>query len=218
MQALRNAATGLMVAMVVVSTAYAASDPAATDAIRAAIVAKLPSATQLFVNCPSNNTLPTSDGSTAIACEFRAIDGGIVIHGGSATATLVNGQWQASDVLAGDQAPNRWGSCRLGGLGGHSTGQTPRKLRVHGTPCFDARFLTHDIGALALGDSGLRIPRHFKVAWYGTNTVGFVTNTFACKGRVRVRHPRRGNPFGRETARCRTIFGDRFLYVFDQHS
>ncbi len=63
----------------------------------------------------------------------------------------------------------------------------------------------------------LRLPHHFTEAWYGTNTLGFLTNTFRCRGQVEVREGHE-NPYGHETARCRSRFGDRFLYAFDQGS
>jgi hypothetical protein len=69
--------------------------------------------------------------------------------------------------------------------------------------------------ASSAGD--LRIPHHFTEAWYGTNTLGFLTNTFRCRGKVEVREGSE-NPYGHETARCRNRFGDRFLYAFDQGS
>ena len=65
--------------------------------------------------------------------------------------------------------------------------------------------------------NSLRIPHHFTEAWYGTNTLGFVTNTFHCLGRIQVREGPE-NPYGHEVARCHTRFGDRFLYAFDQYS
>jgi hypothetical protein len=111
--------------------------------------------------------------------------------------------------------PNRWRSCSLHGLGGRG-GQRPVRLRAHGTPCSDANFMANDIGAKPY-DRNLRIPRHFTEAWYGTNSIGFVTNTFKCTGTVRIRQGVE-NTYGHETARCRSRFGDQFSYTFDQGS
>lgn len=76
--------------------------------------------------------------------------------------------------------------------------------------------MADDLAARAY-DHFLRIPRHFTEAWYGTNSLGWVTNTFKCTGTVNVRQGTE-NPYGHETARCRSRFGDQFSYTFDQAS
>lgn len=196
-------------------SAVATPNYSANEAMRAVIERKLPPVTALFVNCPGGNTVPQPDEVPAIACEFRAEIRRKVVRG-SVIAANVNGVWRGRYFFTDHPVPMRWRRCSLRGLGGRSTGQMPRILRVNGTDCGNARFLANDIGALAYRNS-LRLPRRFTEAWYGTNTIGWVTNTFSCRGRVRVR---RGsiNPYGHETASCHTRFGDRFVYAFDQTS
>jgi hypothetical protein len=141
------------------------------------------------------------------------VSGRSVYHG-SFNAANVAGAWQVSYFFISPPDPDRWTSCGLRGLSGGGTGQRARKLRVHGIACSNAHLLASDVVAL---EHNLRIPRSFTVAQYGTNTIGWVTNTFSCRGRVRIRQGKI-NPYGHETAKCRSQFGDRFRYVFDQSS
>jgi hypothetical protein len=213
------------ICMVVVAVSIAgigaAAAPASTagnrdaaGALASRVKSTFPRATQLFANCPSKNTLPLQDGNTGISCEFRAVVGGFVRFGSALTEPSGSG-WRVSGFYLGKPVANKWRSCTLGGLGGRG-GQVPLRLRAHGVPCSDAQFLANDIGGLPVSHN-LRLPGHFSEWWYGTNSLGFVTNTFKCTGTVEVRQGAR-NPYGHETARCRSRFGDRFSYTFNQSS
>ncbi len=196
--------------------------PGAVEAVRAAILARQPY-TDLFVNCPSRNILPSSLPTVSIGCEFRALLGTLVIYEGRAIAVLANGNWTAVRVLAISRAPDLWVSCGTQGL--TAPGQSPVRLRAHGAPCGDARFMANELRFRASKSKNLRLPLHLTTGWYGTNTIGFVTNSFKCWSLIRVRLGGRSsfstgrlNPYGEETASCSTRFDDRFIFTFDQGS
>jgi hypothetical protein len=174
-----------------------------------------PRATQQFVNCPAINTAPAQDGSEGLVCEFRIVNRNSTIRG-SAVSAESEGRWAVRYFFAGRPLPHRWKRCAIGMLKGLPS-STPRRLSVHGVSCQDAQIMASTIQYRASTADDLRLPRRFTEARYGTNSLGFVTNTFQCTGRVQVRKGN-PNPYGRETARCRTRFGDRFVYVFDQGS
>jgi hypothetical protein len=204
---------GLLLILIPALDAPAAADEGATRAAATAIRAKVPSVERLFVNCPAENTFPASDGSNGIGCEWRGIDGPAV-RTGSVAVVPVDGTWQARDLYVSSPFPRRWRSCSRGGLDGRHEGQRPLRLSVYAVACSDAKFLARDIGRSALL-TNLRIPRHFTEAWYGTNSLGFVTNTFKCTGKARLDYDA-AYPYARETARCANRFGDRFIYTFLQ--
>ncbi|MFL5883578.1 MAG: hypothetical protein ACJ77M_00790 [Thermoleophilaceae bacterium] len=191
------------------------ADQAATQAAVGAIEGRLPAVTRLFVNCPDQNTIAAPDGSTGIGCEWRGLVSGAV-RTGSLTVTPAGGGWQAGALYVSPPFPQRWRSCSRRGLSGHDTNQRPVRLAAHGVACSDAKFLARDIGARVLLHN-LRVPRHFTESWYGTNSLGFVINTFGCRGKARLH---RGDEYmyAHEVARCANRFGDRFVYSFVQGS
>jgi hypothetical protein len=188
---------------------------AATAPIMRHIAETSPRSTERFVNCPAQNEVPLADESTGLGCEFRFMRGNSTIRG-SATVGRDRTRWVAMYFRAFRPLPQRWTSCNVGSLKGLPS-STPRRLEIFGVSCQDAKLMASTIQYRASSASNLRIPRHFTEARYGTMTLGFVTNTFRCRGTVEVRDGN-PNPYGRETARCRTRFGDRFRYVFDQGS
>lgn len=188
---------------------------AATAPIMRHITEISPRSIGRFVNCPAENKVPLGDGSTGLGCEFRFVKDNATIRG-SATVARERRRWVATYFRAFRPLPQHWKSCNVGVLKGLPS-STPRRLEVFGVSCQDAKMMASTIQFRASSASNLRIPRHFTEGRYGTMTLGFVTNTFQCRGKVEVRQGD-PNPYGRETARCRTRFGDRFLYVFDQGS
>lgn len=195
-------------------TAGAVSNPGAAQAVSDALMGRIPSITDLFVNCPTENTVPTTDGSVAQNCEFRAVASGAV-SSGEAVAKQVGAQWQVSDLILLPPAPDSWVKCRKGG-GGSANGQKPRAFRAHGVVCSDLKLLISDIRALPL-ERNLRLPKRFTVAGHGTNTIGFITIVFQCRGITRVLQQGE-NTFGLLTASCFNPFGDGFTFRFTQSS
>jgi hypothetical protein len=85
--------------------------------------------------------------------------------------------------------------------------------------CARSRHIASDTVSHALSSRDLRIPHHFDEGEDQTNILGSVASQFHCTGGVRVIQPAvaEENPC-RETASCRTRFGDRLTYVFNQAS
>ncbi len=190
------------------------------DPVRWHIERHYPKARSTFVNCPGNNRILLANGEYGILCEFRFVVHGDVVKGISGVSPEGSGwaqaTWQAVGFHAEQAAPKRWRACEPPGY----TGSEPVRLLVYGTLCPEARHIAGDIASRALLSGNLRIPHHFDEGEYQANTLGFVTGRFHCAGRVRVIEPVRPveNPYGRETASCRTRFGDRLTYVFNQGS
>jgi hypothetical protein len=205
------AAVGLLVP---VANADASSNQAAASAVGNAVQARLPSATQLFVNCPSENTIQDVDGSTDQNCEFRVLVGNTV-NTGVALAKPVGGQYQA-ELFFSSPVVDKWRRCSTRGAGGGNSGQKAHLVKAHGVACGDLKLLESDIRQLPL-QNFLRLPRHFMAVGHGTNTVGFVIFAFSCRGRNRVIHGP-VNPYGLLTAKCFNSFGDGFIYKFEQSS
>jgi hypothetical protein len=175
----------------------------------------LPASTQRLVNCPSINSISSPEGADGLACEFRAVNRHATVRGSAAVARS-EGRWKVWFFHAGPPRKHRWKRCSVDFLKGLPS-STPRGLTVYGVSCQDAQVMASTIQYRANTAGNLRIPRNFVEARYGTNTLGFVTNTFHCHGRVSVRQGN-PNPYGHESARCRTRFGDKFVYTFDQGS
>lgn len=168
----------------------------------------------VFLNCPGNNRL----GENGLACEFRFLHDGTVIKGNAAveaeTETWSHTAWWLTAFHAQSPVPERWRRCALGRHGGFSV--SPVRLSTRGTNCAEGRAVAYRISAFDVGDN-LRLPHRFNEGEWQTNTLGFVVSRYRCRGRVRVRKGN-PNPYGHETATCRTRFGDRITYVFDQDS
>jgi hypothetical protein len=188
---------------------------AATEPILAHIERSYPHARQRFVDCPGNNRF-TFDGTEGLICEFRVVESRKVIRGTAGVAPQRNSaSWSVVGFHPMRPQPQKWQTCSLAGV--DLTSQRPRRLKAFGTSCQNARFIAVGIGYRALHGGSLRLPRRFTESHYGTNTLGFVTNTFRCRGHLRVRQGN-PNPYGYEIARCRTRFGDHVTYAFDQYS
>lgn len=219
LSSLAGLGVGIIASCCLIAPSGASAEAQGVRAATAPVVDRLernfPRATQRFVNCPAINTAPTQDGSEGLVCEFRIVNRNSTIRG-SAVVTESEEGWELQYFYAGRALPHRWKRCRVGMLKGLPS-STPRRLAVHGVSCQDAQMMAGTIQYRASTADDLRLPRRFTEARYGTNSLGFVTNTFKCTGRVKVRKGN-SNPYGRETARCRTRFGDRFIYVFDQGS
>jgi hypothetical protein len=183
------------------------------------LIAKLratyPGSTSRFANCPGNNTIPQENGGDGHACEFRvATPKGI--FKGSALMVRRHGHWSLDGKLYAIGPISRsWQRCGLHKLS--PGGQHPDRLAVKGVTCGEARYLAYMIGERAQNGVGLRLPAHFTEGENGTDTLGFIVGRYKCDGRLRVK-PGTEDPYGHETATCRTRFGDRFTYVFDQFS
>lgn len=209
-------------ALAVVPQAGAASQgyqPAAT-ALAKYVKHTFPGARQRFVNCPGNNRIGNGQG---IACEFRLIRRHRIVRGRATTRPRNPGSastaWFVATFRAQRPLPMRSRRCSTHGTGGRTRGQRPISLTVLGRSCFEARRVARSISSSALTSGNLRIPRRFTVTDSAPHTLGFITTRLACRGRVKVLEPPGfENPFGRETARCATRFGDRLTFVFDQHS
>ncbi len=183
------------------------------------LIAKLqqryPGSSSRFVNCPGANTLPLQDGGDGHVCEFRLLIGRGIVKG-SALMVPHGGRWAAKGgIFKIGPIPTRTRRCGLRKLA--QANQDADSLSAHGVSCGEARYLATMIGYRALNAPTLRLPSHFTEGENGTNTLGFVTGRFHCRGRTRVKQGRI-NPYGHETASCRSRFGDRFRYVFDQGS
>ena len=70
--------------------ALAASDPGASDAVANQVRARLGTPTELFVNCPTDNTITDINGASGLECEFRAVVANLV-RVGTATAIASGG-------------------------------------------------------------------------------------------------------------------------------
>jgi hypothetical protein len=174
-----------------------------------------PEASAKFANCPGNNTLPLKGGGEGQVCEFRVVTHRGIFKG-SALMVRHEKHWSPKGRLftLGPIHPSRR-RCSAHGIAHGS--QNADLLVVRGVTCGEAHYLAYMIGYRALNSGNLRIPHRFTEGETGTNTLGFVVGRFHCHGRVRVKQGFE-NPYGHETARCRTRFGDRFVYVFDQGS
>ncbi|HTT93625.1 MAG TPA: hypothetical protein VMF55_03075 [Solirubrobacterales bacterium] len=190
------------------------------DPVRRHIELHYPKAHSRFVNCPGNNRIVLENGEYGILCEFRFVLQGDVVKGISGVSpegsAWAHATWYAVGFHAEPPAPKDWRHCKTPGW----TASEPVRLLVRGTLCPEARHIAGDIASRALTSGDLRIPHHFDEGEYQTNTLGFVTSRFRCTGRVKVADPRvlGENPYGHETASCRTRFGDRLTYVFNQGS
>lgn len=190
------------------------------DPVRRHIERRYPGARSTFVNCPGNNRIDLGSGEEGILCEFRFVLGADAVKGISGVSPEEGGwayaTWFAVGFHAEPPAPRRWRHCNTPAW----TGSEPVRLLVYGTLCPEARHLAGNIASRALTSGNLRIPHRFDEGEYQTNTLGFVTSRFHCVGRVKVIQPAvaEDNPYGRETATCRTRFGDRLTYVFNQGS
>jgi hypothetical protein len=216
---LRSAAVLTVLVAVLAAAALAGAQTLGYGPAVRPLISKLrhsyPSASSLFANCPGNNTLPLPSGGEGHVCEFRVVNHRGVFKG-SALMFRHGRQWSPKGRLfAIGPTPRSWRRCGLHKLA-HSS-QNADLLAVHGVACGEGRYLAYMIGYRALNSGNLRIPHRFTEGETGTNTVGFVVGRFHCHGRVRVRQGHE-NPYGHETAHCRTRFGDRLVYVFDQGS
>jgi hypothetical protein len=173
-----------------------------------------------FVNCPPANRIPIEGGGKARVCEFRVVVRGSVVRGTASVApesrSGKSSRWHLLGFHAEARAPRHWRRCSPPDW----TSSVPVRLSVRGVLCPEARHIAGNIASRALTSGNLRIPHRFDEGEYRTNTLGFVAGLFHCRGSVHVRQPGRGgeNPYGHETAACRTKFGDRLTYVFDQGS
>jgi hypothetical protein len=212
------------IALAVVLAVLGAAAPAGAErlgygpAVRPLISAlkhRFPGAASRFANCPGNNTVPLENGGEGHVCEFRVVSRRGIFKG-SALMVRRGHRWAPKGRLFTLGPISRgWRGCGLRGLA-HAS-QDADLLSVHGVTCGEGRYLASMIGYRALNSGNLRIPRRFTEGENGTNTLGFVVGRFHCHGHVHVRQGRE-NPYGHETAHCRTRFGDRFVYVFDQGS
>jgi hypothetical protein len=185
-----------------------------TAPLREHIERRYPSAHSVFLNCPANNTL-----GEGLACEFRFLLGRRVVKGVGSVQPEEEGRvrtaWWLVGFRAQAPAPRRWRRCSIHHHGSESS--SPVRLSGYGTDCGEARELARRIAAFDVSQHNLRLPRHFTEGEFQTNTLGFVVARYRCSGRVQVRQGN-PNPYGHETAQCRTRFGDKFIYVFDQGS
>jgi hypothetical protein len=183
--------------------------------IRERIRHRFPQSHAIFINCPGNNRI----GDYQRLCEFRFISRRQVVKG---TAGLeAEGEswsrtaWWLTGFQTQPPAPLRWRNCRFRR---HSAGfPEPVRLSALGVACPEARELATRIGYSDVSPTSLRLPHRFTEGEWQTNTLGFVAARYRCRGYVQVR-PSNPNPYGRETAKCRTRFGDRVTFVFDQGS
>jgi hypothetical protein len=213
---MRRVAVLLAIAAVAipVTSAVADQNQPAADAVSAAVQARLQTTSPVFANCPTQNTLPQPDGSTAQNCELRVVVGTNVITG-VAVAKAAGASYQVTDLFLSAPVPNDWQKCSRRAGGGRNNGQTPRLVKVHGLACGAIKLLAGDIRQLPL-QGNLRLPPQFPVTGHGTNTIGFVIASYSCTGKTRV--VQGFNPFGVLTARCFNGFGDGFVYKFTQSS
>ena len=190
-----------------------------TDPLRAHIARAYPTAAKPFVSCPGNNRVSLPDRSEGIACEFRFVLRGATVKGVAVVAPETerwsSTAWSLLGFRAEPPQPRHWHRCTY-----HRPSRElpePARLSASGTSCGEARYLATMIGSRAAGSDNLRLPHRFTEGENGTNTLGFVVSRFRCKGEVEVRqgHP---NPYGHESARCHTRFGDKLTYVFNQGS
>jgi len=184
------------------------------------VVSKLrqayPRSSQRFVNCPGRNRY-TDAGVDVVVCEFRIAKRGMTIRGtaGASPPPNRNRRWRLHGFYPAHPVPQRWKRCSVARLDGPA--RTARSLRVSGVNCLNAFYIAAGIGSEAL-NNGLRLPHRFTEAFYsGSFTRGFITNTFHCRGSIEIRQGPE-NPYGHETARCRTRLGDHLTFVFDQGS
>lgn len=182
--------------------------------IRKWISERFPGARSIFINCPGNNRL----GDNGRACEFRLIDRQRVIKGFAAleaeNETWSHTAWWLMHFHAQAPSPQRWRRCGL--PKGRDFPESVR-LSARGTACHQAEELALRIGYMDVSPYTLRLPHRFAEGEWQTNTLGFVVERYRCRGLVQVRqgYP---NPYGHETAVCRTRFGDRVTFVFNKGS
>jgi hypothetical protein len=193
--------------------------PGAGEPIEAKLDRTFPGSQDHFVNCPGNNRIDLKAEEEGLVCEFRLVRHGGVI-GGTASVAADRSRWERArwhllDLKVLPRAPLDWRHCRTGRISGSA--QFRHQLRVFGVAYQTAVPLAQAISRRANTATNLRIPRKFVEAEQGNNTLGFLTTRFRCRGRIEVRQGK-PNPYGHETANCRTRFGDRFAYSFDQGS
>jgi hypothetical protein len=190
--------------------------PTPPDApIRKRIHERYPQARSIFINCPGNNRL----GDDARVCEFRLIDRRRVVKGiaivEAESESWSHTAWWLTGFYPQAPAPKHWRRC---GVQRHSRASPePVRLSAYGTTCPEARELALRIGDFDVSPYTLRLPRHFSEGEWQTNTLGFIVSRYRCRGNVQVRQGN-PNPYGHETASCRTRFGDRLVYVFNRGS
>jgi len=187
-----------------------------TAPIRARIKHRYPAAHHVFTNCPGNNRL----GENGLACEFRFVLGAAprVVKGHAAVEAEGQNWSHTAWWLTGfrsAQAVQRWRRCAMRHHRWESS--WPVRLLTYATNCREGREIAERIGNLDVSQRNLRLPHRFTEGEFQTNTLGFVVSRFHCRGRVEVRQGN-PNPYGHETAACRTRFGDKLVYVFDQGS
>lgn len=180
--------------------------------IRSQIEREFQGAHSLFINCPGNNRV----GDNGLGCEFRFIRHRSVVKG-LAEVEAENESWSHTAwwlmaFHAQAPAPRHWRSCDIRQRRWEAA--YPVRLSIRGTACQEASELAHRISNLDISPTTLRLPHRFNEGEFKTNTLGFVVSRYQCRGRVRVL-PGNPNPYGRETATCKTRFGDRITYVFD---
>jgi hypothetical protein len=216
---MRCAVILMMLAAMLVAAALASAQTLGFDPAARPLISLLrhtyPGASSRFVNCPGNNILPLENGGEGHVCEFRIVNHRGIFKG-SALMVRHKEFWSPKGrIFTIGPIRRTWRRCSLHRLAHGS--QDADLLAVRGVTCGEARYLGFMIGYRALNSGTLRIPHRFTEGENGTNTLGFVVGRFHCRGQVRVKQGRE-NPYGHETARCRTRFGDRFVYVFDQGS
>jgi hypothetical protein len=183
--------------------------------IRARIRDRYPNAHSIFINCPGNNRI----GDDGRACEFRLIFrqrvvkgiAGLEAEGESWSHTA----WWLTGFHAQAPAALRWRRCDIRGRSGDFP--EPVRLSALGSGCREAWELALRIGYFDVSSSNLRLPHRFTEGEWQTNTLGFVVARYRCRGSVQVRQGN-PNPYGHETASCRTRFGDRLTFVFNKGS
>lgn len=183
--------------------------------IRKRIHDRYPHAQSIFINCPGNNRL----GDDARVCEFRLIDRQRVVKGiatvEAESESWSNTAWWLTGFNSQAPAAKQWRHC---GVRRHSLASPePVRLSVYGTACPEARELALRIGDFDVSPYTLRLPHHFREGEWQTNTLGFVVSRYRCQGFVQVREGN-PNPYGHETATCKTRFGDRLVFVFNRGS
>ncbi len=192
--------------------------PRAGDPIASKLERQHPHSSQRFVNCPGNNRISINEVE-GLSCEFRLVTHHEVVRGVAAVlpdrSPWAGARWHLAGFHVFASAPLRLRSCGTSRLSGPS--QSGYRLHVFGVTCGTAVYLSFQISSRASSAANLRLPKHFTEGENGTNTLGFVTERFHCRGRVEVRQGN-PNPYGHEVASCRTRFGDRLKLAFDQGS
>ena len=201
-------------------SAFALGYPPANAGLRERVLQEFPDATHIFVNCPGNN-----GNSLGLNCETRFLIGdrvrvayGFVEPDGPVWPEAT---WASAGLLV-DSPPGflRHSHCEAAGLQKHDHSASDFKLRAYGVPCETAHYIS---GAMLtylvehISTDGLRLPTRFSYDSTEGQTLGFIVKRFGCSSRTTV-YPGNPNPYGHEVAHCRSRFGDRFVFAFDQSS